>query len=90
MSDFDAVDARAVRITFNNGEKRSFAFEPRQIDPATLASSFQKFFDQGYINLEMDDRVIVIPMTSVQSFEIAPKPDASLPNAVKVLHEFNS
>ena len=89
MSDAEAVNARAVRITFVDGKTRSFAFEPKLIDPTVLASTFQNFIDQGYINLEMDDRVIIIPLTSVQSFEIAPKPEGSLPNAVKILHEFD-
>ena len=89
MSDAEAVDARAVRITFADGKTRSFAFEPKLVDPTVLASAFQNFIDQGYINLEMDDRLVIIPLTSVQSVEIAPKPEGNLPNAVKILHEFD-
>jgi len=89
MSDAEVVDARALRITFQNGDQRSFAFEPKQVDQSTLASSFQKFFDQGYVNLEMDDRILVVPIASIQTMEIEPKPDGNLPNSVRVLHEFD-
>ena len=88
MSDFEAVEARAIRITFNNGEQRSFAFEPQQVDTSGLASRFQEHMDRGFLVLEKEDRLMILPMASVQSIEIAPKPDANLPAAIKILHEF--
>lgn len=88
MSEAEAVDARAIRITFNNGEQRSFAFEPKILDNSVLATKFQEFMDKGYLALEKDDRVIIVPISSIQSLEIAPKPGTSLPNALKILHEF--
>jgi hypothetical protein len=89
VDETEAVDARAVRITFTNGEQRSYAFEPAvDSEPSMLASRFNDFMNQGYIVLEKEDRVIVIPVSSIQQLEIAPKPEQSLPNAVKILHEF--
>ena len=88
MSDLEAVDARSVTITFGNGEQRSFAFEPKMIDPSTLGSAIQKVVEQGYINLEMDDRFILVPLSNVQTIEIAPKPEGNLPNSFRILHEF--
>ncbi len=84
----EVIDAKAVRITFTNGEKRSYAFEPIESEPSMTASRFNEFMKQGYIVLEKDDSVIVIPVSSIQQLEIAPKPAQSLPNAVKILHEF--
>ena len=89
MSDQEAVDARSVTITFANGGQRSFAFEPK-IDPSTLGSAIQKIVEQGYINLEMDDRFIMVPLSSVQTIQIAPKPGGNLPNSFRILDEFNS
>jgi|AP95_1055475.scaffolds.fasta_scaffold04373_3 hypothetical protein len=84
----EVIDARSVRITFTNGKQRSYAFEPIESEPSKLASHFNDFMTQGYIVLEKDDSIIVIPVSSIQQLEIAPKPDQSLPNTVKILHEF--
>ena len=51
LSDLDTVEARAIRITFNNGEQRSFAFEPRHVDTSVLASRFQEHMDRGFLAL---------------------------------------
>lgn len=88
MSDVEAIDARSVRITFTNGERRSYAFAPMEADPSVMGSRFNEFMTQGYMVLEKDDSIIVIPMSSVLSMEVAPKPAASLPNTIKILHEF--
>ena len=88
MSEFDTVEARAIRITFNNGEQRSFAFEPKNVDTSVLATRVQEHMDRGFLALEKDDRMIIVPMSSVQTLEIAPKPEATLPNAIRILHEF--
>lgn len=89
MSDVEAIDARSVRITFTNGERRSYAFEPLGMDPSVMATRFSEFMNQGYMVLEKDDSIIVIPMSSVLHMEVAPKPENSLPNSVKILHEFD-
>jgi hypothetical protein len=56
MSDEQLLDARAVGITFSNVSTRRFAYEPLVVDPSMLASTFQRFLDQGYINFELEDR----------------------------------
>jgi hypothetical protein len=89
MSDEQVSDARAVEITFSNGSTRRFAYEPLVVDPSMLASTFQKFIDQGYINFEMEDRLLIIPMANVQSLEVTPRPEGNLPNSFKVIHEFD-
>ncbi len=88
MSDSEAVDVKAVKITFTNGDTRSFAYEPLDIDPAGMAQVFNRFVESGHILLNTDDRTIFIPMSSVQSMEVIPKPDGRLPSAINVLHEF--
>ena len=88
MSDVEAIDARSVRITFTNGERRSYAFAPLESEPSVMASRFNDFMTQGYMVLEKDDSIIVIPTSSILSMEVAPKPAQSLPNTVKILHEF--
>lgn len=84
----EVIDAKSVRITFTNGEQRSYAFEPIDSEPSMMATRFNDFMAQGYIVLEKDHSVIVIPLSSVQQLEIEPKPPQSLPNAIKILHEF--
>ena len=89
MSD-DIVDAKTIAITFSDGSVRRFAFEPMGVEPSVLASKVQGFFAQGYINLQMDDRFLMIPMGNVQSIEITPRPAGELPNTFRVLHEFGT
>ena len=89
MRDQEAIEARAVKIAFVNGVQRSFAFEPKFADPSTLGSVFQKVIEQGYINLEMDDGFIMVPLSNVQTIEITPKPEGNLPNSFRILHEFD-
>jgi len=88
MSDLDAVDTRSVRITFTNGERRSYAFAPVDSEPSVMASRFNEFMSQGYMVLEKDDSIIVIPTSSILTMEVAPKPAQSLPDTVRILHEF--
>lgn len=89
MSEAEVIDARALKITFVNGDTRSFAFEPENVgDPTAVAESFNRFVDSGYVLLDMDDRLIFIPMANVQSLEVVPKPEGKFPNATRVLHEF--
>ncbi len=83
MTDIDTLDTRSVRITFVNGERRSYAFAPVSDDTATLAARFNEFMSQGYIVLEKSDSYVVIPTSSILSMEVAPKPAQTLPNSVK-------
>lgn len=89
MSESQVVDVKAVKITFTNADVRSFAYEPLEIDPAGIAHVFHRFAEAGHILLNTEDRIIFIPMSSVQSPEITPKPDGKLPNSINVLHEFD-
>ena len=89
MSDQEAIDVRTVQITFVNGEHRSFAFEPKDFNRSNLASVFQQFVEQGYINLELDDQFIMVPISNVQTVEITPKPTGNLPYSIRILHEFD-
>ena len=88
MSDQNVVDARQLRITFNDDTVQTYAFEPLQVDVSNIAGAVQKFFEQGFFNLELEEKVILIPISSIKSFEIEPKPDVSLPNSIRIIHQF--
>jgi hypothetical protein len=89
VTDSEVIDVRAVKLTFVNGDTRTFAFEPPDVaEPTAIAQSFNRFVESGYVLLETDDRMIFIPMANVQSLEIMPKPEGVLPNATQVLYEF--
>jgi hypothetical protein len=89
VTESEVIDARALKLTFVNGDTRTFAFEPADAsEPTAIAQSFNRFVESGYVLLEKDDRMIFIPMANVQSLEIMPKPEGVLPNATHVLYEF--
>jgi hypothetical protein len=83
-----AEDARVVRITFTDGKTRVYAYEPIQSDIGNFAAKVDKIIESKNLILEFEDRVMFIPFTSILYYEIAPKSDMKIQNAIRVLHEF--
>jgi hypothetical protein len=87
-NEMQSEEARVVRITFNDGKVRTFAYDPVKVDPANFATAVGKVLESKNLILELDDRVLIIPFSSILYYEIAPKPDTKVPGAIKVLYEF--
>jgi hypothetical protein len=80
-----------MKIRFNNGTERSFAFEPltETVDPSNLLTFIHKALDSRSLVLQMEDEMIIIPFDNIQSIAVAPTVGKGLPEAIHVLHEFN-
>ena len=89
MSEPESQEARYLRIVFNDGSERRFAYAPLDADPATFSGRIERFLESKHLILEFDDKVCVFPFTSIKSIEIAPNPEVKLPNSLNVLYEFD-
>lgn len=83
-------ESRYMKIRFNNGTERSFAFEPltETVDPSNLLTFIHKALDSRRLVLQMEDEMIIIPFDNIQSIEVAPTMGKGAPEAIHVLHEF--
>jgi hypothetical protein len=83
-------DSRYMKICFNNGTERSFAFEPlvETIDPSNLLTFIHKALDSRRLVLQTQDEMIIIPFDNILTIEVAPTMGKGLPEAIHVLHEF--
>ena len=82
-------ESRYMKIRFNNGTERSFAFEPltETVDPSNLLTFIHKALDSRRLVLQMEDEMIIIPFDNIQSIEVAPTMGKGMPEAIQVLHE---
>jgi hypothetical protein len=62
-------------IHFNNGQKMAFAF-PAQIHDqgAGLLEAFKRIMDADKLAIQTDDRLLLIPWSSVQHIDFSPPP----------------
>lgn len=86
------TDTRYMKIRFNDGSERSFAFEPLsdRVDASVLLSHVHKALDSRRLVLRMGETVTIVPFDSIQSIEVSPIPSGMLPDAITVLHEFEN
>lgn len=84
------TEQRYMKVRFTNGTERSFAFEPiaEKVDASVLLSHVHKALDSRRLVLQTSDALIIIPFDNIESIEVAPAMDKSLPEAIHVLHEF--
>jgi hypothetical protein len=87
MSD-NQQEARHLKVTMMNGKVRRFAFETLGGDPSTATTRVKELLDAREIILREEDRLTIIPLSNVQSLEIAPPPEIQIPHCLNILHEF--
>ena len=86
----DLTESRYLKIRFNDGSERNFAFEPltASTDAANIMSRVNTMLDSKRIILQLPDRITIIPFDNVQAIEVF-NPNATVSEAVNVIHEFN-
>ena len=72
-----------LRILFNNGSEQRVAFEPRDINPSFQEARLQEILRSGQLIIGLDDRLQIIPLSSVKLVEVLPRPDVLPTLAVK-------
>ncbi|MGL5081552.1 MAG: hypothetical protein ACRC8A_08690 [Microcoleaceae cyanobacterium] len=71
----------SLKIYYLNGESQSFEFPKPQGETATSASYIQRVLAAKELMLEVDNRLLVIPMQNIQRIEFSPAPQ-KLPDTV--------
>jgi hypothetical protein len=86
------TESRYMKVRFTNGTERSFAFEPLadKADPTVLLTHVHKALDSRRLVLQTDSTMIIIPFDNVESIEVSPIAGKGLPEAIVVLHEFET
>jgi len=69
-----------LTIKYLNGNEEKFEFLP-QIDQVNMVSRLTKILDSNQIILELEDKIVLIPIPTVQTIEISPLPP-KLPDTV--------
>lgn len=72
-----------LSIRYVNGDRQKFEFIRPQAEQANLASRLHKFFGSDEIVLELEDRLLMIPVQNILSLEIYPKPSKLPDGAIK-------
>lgn len=62
------TESRYMKIRFNDGSERSFAFEPlsEKVDASVLLSHVHKALDSRRLVLRHEEKVTIIPFDNVQ------------------------
>lgn len=83
-------ESKYLKIYFNDGSERNFAFEPltASTETTSVMSKVAHMLDSKRIILQFPDKVTIIPFDNVISIEVF-NPNTSLSEAVKVVHEFS-
>lgn len=74
------VEPYILTVRYLNGKVIKFQF-PQQFNPIQQATRLQKIIQSNQLILALKDRVILIPMSSLESIELSPIPE-KLPDIV--------
>lgn len=77
------TDKRRMTIYYTSGDKQVFEF-PKQTDQkALIAGAIKELMDSKALMIELEDRTLVIPFSSIRSVEISPSPEKLPLTAIK-------
>jgi hypothetical protein len=75
-----ATESYTLVITYNNGTRDQFKL-PRQVEREKMASLISKLISSAVLCLQLEDRLLVIPVSSIRHAELVPAPE-KLPEIV--------
>ncbi len=75
------VDDRRLTIHFIDGSNLALSFPPQPGNPLRLAKRIEEAMESNYFATEIDDKLVIVPKTSIKYMEVAPLPD-ELPETV--------
>jgi hypothetical protein len=78
---------RKITIYFNNGNQKSYAFR-QQDEDSNLTRNIERVQEADQLLIMLKDRMVWIPFSSIERFELFPAPKAwpknTIHNAVEV------
>lgn len=75
----DQPPMATLTLTFTDGQVQQFAFTERQGDETQMVSRIKHIIESNCLMLELEDRLLMLPMQNIRAIEISPPP-AKLPD----------
>jgi hypothetical protein len=79
MTDFAPI--AQITVTFINGAVETYGLTERQTDALQMASRLKTMMESNMFALELEDRLVMIPMYNIRMIEVSPAPN-KLPDTV--------
>lgn len=82
----ETLEQITLVIHYLDGSEQRFAIQPKQDMQANLASRLQKILSSDQFILNLEHKIIVIPVSSIKYLELSPTPP-KLPDLAIVAQE---
>ena len=93
MTDTTITETRYMKVIFNNGTERNFAFKPisQGLSHDEVLRRIERLMKQPMLQLHLSDRFLLFPWQNIQCIEVAPtaEGDPVYLESIEVLHEFD-
>jgi hypothetical protein len=77
----DPTPLTQITVTFINGAVETYGLTERQTDALQMASRLKTMMESHMFSLELEDRLVMIPMYNIRMIEVSPAP-SKLPDTV--------
>lgn len=77
----DPIPMTHITVTFINGAVETYSLTERQTDALQMASRLKTMMESNMFSLELEDRLVMIPMYNIRMIEVSPAPN-KLPDTV--------
>ena len=67
-------DKVTLTITFNDGTSKKYSFPRVDADPNMIGTKINELLSSNHVILELDDGIVIIPVSSIKCMEVSPKP----------------
>jgi len=71
----------ALTIFYVNGKVQKYAFR-QQDEDFNLTKNIEAFLDSKHVTLMLENKMVIIPMKSIERFELTPTPKAWPKNTI--------
>lgn len=77
----DSTPIAHITVTFNDGTVQTYGLTERQVDGLQMASRVKAMMEASMVALELEDRLVMLPMANIRMIEVSPSP-TKLPDTV--------
>ncbi|MFH7243608.1 MAG: hypothetical protein ACHWZW_12235 [Spirulina sp.] len=77
----DSTPIAHITVTFNDGTVQTYGLNSQQTTMLQMASRVKTMMESNMVALELEDRLVMLPMYSIRMIEVSPAPN-KLPDTV--------
>jgi hypothetical protein len=77
----DSTPIAHITVTFNDGTVQTYAVTEQQLSGLQMASRVKAMMEASMVALELEDRLVMLPMSNIRMIEVSPSPN-KLPDTV--------